>query len=188
MNFSNDDGLFTISFDMTMTLAVACVVLLIGFAIAKRVKFIQKYCIPAPVVGGFLTMLVIFGGHMTNVFTVEFDTTFQSVFMVAFFTTVGLSADFRLLKKGGKILLIYWLCAGLISAAQGPIAMGLGNLMGMENAYSITAGAISMCGGHGAGAAYGSTLVHVDIQPLLLPHELFFLLLWLLLFFFFLLL
>ena len=159
MSFSTVEGLFTISVDMTMTLALAAAVLLVGMAISNRVKFLQKYCIPAPVIGGFLTMLVIFAGHMTNVFTVEFDTTFQTVFMVAFFTTVGLSADFRLLKQGGRILLIYWLCAGIISAAQGPIAMGLGSLMGMENAYSITAGAIAMCGGHGAGAAYGSTLV-----------------------------
>lgn len=159
MTFSNVDGLFTINADMIMTLAIAATVLLIGMTIKNKVKFLQKYCIPSPVVGGFLLMLIIFAGHMTNVFTVEFDTTFQTVFMVAFFTTVGLSADFRLLKAGGKILLIYWLCAGVISALQGPLAMALGNVMGMENAYSLTAGAISMCGGHGAGAAYGSTLV-----------------------------
>lgn len=159
MTFSDVEGLFTINIDMTTTLAVAAIVLLIGMGIKNKVKFLQKYCIPSPVIGGFLLMLIIFAGHMSNLFTVEFDTTFQTVFMVAFFTTVGLSADFRLLKAGGKILLIYWLCAGVISAMQGPIAMGLGNLMGMENAYSLTAGAISMCGGHGAGAAYGSTLV-----------------------------
>lgn len=31
--------------------------------------------------------------------------------------------------------------------------------MGLENGYSITAGAMSMCGGHGAATAYGSTLI-----------------------------
>ena len=31
-------------------------------------------------------------------------------------------------------------------------------LMDLEPAYSITAGAISMCGGHGAGAAYGGMI------------------------------
>lgn len=31
--------------------------------------------------------------------------------------------------------------------------------MGIENGYSITAGAMSMCGGHGAATAYGSTLI-----------------------------
>ena len=159
MNFSVVEDLFTISADSIVTLAIASVVLLCGMAIKNKVKFLQKYCIPSPVVGGFLLMLIIFAGHMTNVFTVEFDTTFQTVFMVAFFTTVGLSADFRLLKKGGKLLLIYWLCAALLSAFQSPIAMGLGNLLGMENAYSITAGAVSMSGGHGAATAYGSTLI-----------------------------
>lgn len=159
MSFAFIDGIFTISCDMVQTLAVAAVVLLIGFAIRKRVKFLRKYCIPAPVVGGFLFMILVFIGHTTKVFSFEFDTTFQSIFMVAFFTTVGLGADFKLLKRGGKLLLIYWACAAFIALVQGPLALAIGNAVGMENAYSITAGAISMCGGHGAATAYGSTLV-----------------------------
>ncbi|MDO5329464.1 MAG: sodium/glutamate symporter [Coriobacteriia bacterium] len=159
MSFATIDGIFTISCDMTQTLAVAAVVLLIGMFIRKHCKFLRKYCIPAPVVGGFLFMIAVFIGHVTKVFSVEFDVTFQSIFMVAFFTTVGLGADFKLLKKGGKLLIIYWICAAVISVIQGPLALGIGNAVGMDPAYSITAGAISMSGGHGAATAYGSTLV-----------------------------
>lgn len=92
---------------MVVTLALAVIALLIGNAIKNRVKFLQKYCIPSPVVGGFLFMLVIFVGKYFNLVSIEFMTAFQTVFMVAFFTTVGLSADFRLIKAGGRLLLIY---------------------------------------------------------------------------------
>ncbi len=150
--------MLTIGCGIVVTLALAVVALLIGNAIKNRVGFLQKYCIPSPVVGGFIFMLLIFIGKYFGVVSVTFQTTFQTVFMVAFFTTVGLSADFRLIKAGGGLLLIYWLLAATISALQGPLALFLGGLMDLEPAYSITAGAISMCGGHGAGAAYGGMI------------------------------
>ena len=150
--------MLTIACGIVVTLALAVVALLIGNAIKNRVKFLQKYCIPSPVVGGFIFMILIFIGKYFGVVSITFQTTFQTVFMVAFFTTVGLSADFRLIKAGGGLLLIYWLLAGTIAALQGPLALFLGGLMDLEPAYSITAGAISMCGGHGAGAAYGGMI------------------------------
>lgn len=107
MDFSFADNIFSVKLDMTVTLALAGVVLLIGIAICKKVKFLQKYCIPSPVVGGFLFMILVFVGHQTSTFTITFDTTFQTVFMVAFFTTIGLGANFKLFKVGGKLLLIY---------------------------------------------------------------------------------
>lgn len=107
MDCSFVDSVFSIKLDMTTTLALAGIVLLIGIAICKKVKFLQKYCIPSPVVGGFIFMILVFIGHQTNTFTVTFDTTFQTIFMVAFFTTIGLGADFKLFKIGGKLLLIY---------------------------------------------------------------------------------
>lgn len=107
MDFGFIDGVFNIKMDMTVTLAIAGIVLLIGVAICKKIKFLQKYCIPSPVVGGFLFMILVFVGHQTNTFAITFDTTFQTIFMVAFFTTIGLGANFKLFKVGGKLLLIY---------------------------------------------------------------------------------
>lgn len=153
------ESVLTIDFDMISTLAFASVVLLIGIALCKKFKFLQKYCIPSSVVGGFIFMLIVFAGDQLNVLYIDFDTTFQTIFMVAFFTTIGLGADFKLFKVGGKLLLVYWITCALLCLIQSPIALGLGNLLGLENGYSITAGSMSMCGGHGAATAYGSTLV-----------------------------
>lgn len=107
MEWLFEDSVFTLKLDMIATLALAGVVLLIGIAICKKITVLQKYCIPSPVVGGFLFMILVFIGHQTNTFAVNFDTTFQTVFMVAFFTTIGLGADFKLFKVGGKVMLIY---------------------------------------------------------------------------------
>ena len=157
MSFEVIDSLFTIKADGIMTVAMAAVILLIGFFIKSKVKFLEKYCIPAPVVGGFLFMFVTFIGHVTGTFAFSFDSMYQSPFMLAFFTTVGLGASISLLKKGGMLLIVYWLIAGIISAFQNVIGIGVGKLVGLEAPYALLSSAISMVGGHGAAAAYGST-------------------------------
>lgn len=98
MSFEVIEGVFTISADMTMTTAMAAVLLVIGYAV-KKVFFLEKYCIPAAVVGGFIFMLITWLGHTTGSFAFSFDTTLQSFFMLAFFTTVGLGASMELLKR-----------------------------------------------------------------------------------------
>ena len=75
MSFEVIEGVFTISADMTMTTAMAAVLLVIGYAVKKKVFFLEKYCIPAAVVGGFIFMLITWLGHTTGSFAFSFDTT-----------------------------------------------------------------------------------------------------------------
>ena len=157
MSFEVIEGVFTISTDMTMTTAMAAVLLILGYFVKSKVDFLEKYCIPAAVVGGFMFMLVTWVGHMTGAFAFSFDTTLQSFLMLAFFTTVGLGASVELIKKGGKLLIIYWLVAGVVSIVQNVIGVGISNVVGLEPAYGLLSSAITMIGGHGAGAAYGLT-------------------------------
>lgn len=157
MSFEIIENVFTINADMVMTTAMAAVLLIIGYFIKGKVKFLEKYCIPAPVVGGFLFMLVTWAGHVTGAFSFTFDTTLQSFFMLAFFTTVGLGASIALLKKGGVLLIVYWLVAGIVSIFQNGIGIAVSKLTGLEPAYGLLSSAITMIGGHGAGAAYGLT-------------------------------
>ena len=118
MSFEVIDSICTIKADSIMTVAMAAVLLLIGFFIKSKVKFLDKYCIPAPVVGGFLFMFITFIGHITGTFSFSFDSMYQAPFMLAFFTTVGLGASISLLKKGGVLLFFYWLIAGVVSVFQ----------------------------------------------------------------------
>lgn len=161
MTFETVENVLNINADAVMTTALCAVLLMIGFWVKKKVEFLTKYCIPAPVVGGFLFMFVTFIGYETNAFAFNFTTTFQSPFMLAFFTTVGLGASVKLLKKGGVLLVIYWLVAGVISIFQNIIGIFVGKLVGLEAPYALLASAISMVGGHGAAASYGSTFVNM---------------------------
>jgi ESS family glutamate:Na+ symporter len=157
MSFEMIESVFTINVDMTMTTAMAAVLLVFGYFIKTKVYFLEKYCIPAAVVGGFMFMLITWIGHMTGSFAFSFNTTLQSFFMLAFFTTVGLGASVELLIKGGKLLVVYWLVAAFVSIVQNVIGVGLSNIVGLEKAYALLCSAITMIGGHGAGAAYGLT-------------------------------
>ena len=47
-----------IHLNMYQTLAVAVLVLLFGSFLRHRIRFLEKFCIPAPVVGGLLFAIV----------------------------------------------------------------------------------------------------------------------------------
>lgn len=164
MNFETIEGILNINLNSTMTLALAAVLLIMGYSINKRLTILNKYCIPAPVVGGFIFMFFTWIGHITGTFKFNFENIFQSTFMLAFFTTVGLGASFALLKKGGKLLIIYWLVCGIISIFQNIIGITITKITGLEAPYALLSSAISMIGGHGAALAYGDTFAKMGYE------------------------
>ena len=164
MNFETIEGVLNINLNSTMTLALAALLLIMGYSINKRLTILNKYCIPAPVVGGFIFMFLTWLGHTSSVFKFNFENIFQSTFMLAFFTTVGLGASFTLLKKGGKLLIIYWLTCGIISIFQNTIGMVITKITGLEAPYALLSSAISMIGGHGAALAYGGTFAKMGYE------------------------
>ena len=168
MGFELIDGITKIEVNSAVTLAFAAILLLLGYFAKDKVKILDKYCIPAPVIGGFIFMFITWIGHSTNTFGFNFQNIFQETFMLAFFTTVGLGASFKLLKKGGKLLLIYWAVAGVISILQNTVGIAIAKAIGLESAYGLLASAISMVGGHGAAASYGDTFAELgyEVAPL----------------------
>ncbi|MCL1993689.1 MAG: sodium/glutamate symporter [Spirochaetes bacterium] len=157
MIFNTVDGVLNISVNMVTSVTVAAMLFVLGYYIRSKVKVLEKYCIPAPVVGTFLFMLLTWFGTATNTFSFAFVTTLQPVFMLAFFTTIGLGASLSLLKKGGILLVVYWLIAGGLSILQNAIAITVGPALGLYPAHALLLGAITLIGGHGAAAAYGGT-------------------------------
>lgn len=168
MDYEILEGILDIKLNSIMTLALAAILLLIGYSIKKRVILLNKYCIPAPVIGGFLFMFFTWIGHSGQLYKFSFENIFQSTFMLVFFTTVGLGASFSLLKKGGKLLIIYWLVCGVISIFQNSIGIVISKITGLEVPYALLSSAISMVGGHGAALAYGTTFSKMgyEIAPL----------------------
>ena len=91
-----------LSLDMYQTVAVAVLVLLLGSFLKKRIYFLEKFCIPAPVIGGLLFAIFTCICHVTGIIEFTFDNTLREVCMVLFFTSVGFQANLKVLKSGGK--------------------------------------------------------------------------------------
>jgi len=151
-----------ISLDPMQTLAAAIAVLLIGAAVQGRVGFLRNNNIPIPVVGGLLFAVlttVIFLGFDLRL---RFDMQLREPMMLAFFTTIGLGADFRLLVRGGpKLLLFSLVCVGYLILQDG---LGLIAAVGMDlhPLVGLLGGSITLSGGHGTGAAYAEQFAGVQ--------------------------
>lgn len=146
----------------TVFLAVALFAL--GSFLINKIGFLKRFCIPAPVVGGLLFAALATILKTTGVLEFSLDTSLQSLFMITFFTTIGLGASFKLVKLGGKLLIIYWLACGFLALMQNVIGVSLASLMGIHPLIGMMAGAVSMEGGHGAAAAFGQTLEDLGIS------------------------
>ncbi|MEY2355475.1 sodium/glutamate symporter [Lysinibacillus capsici] len=146
----------------TVFLAVALFAL--GSFLINKIGFLKRFCIPAPVVGGLLFAALATILKTTGILEISLDTSLQSLFMITFFTTIGLGASFKLVKLGGKLLIIYWLACGFLALMQNVIGVSLASLMGLHPLIGMMAGTVSMEGGHGAAAAFGQTLEDLGIS------------------------
>jgi ESS family glutamate:Na+ symporter len=144
--------------DMVQTLALAAVVLFIGYGVRRRVGVLNRYNIPAPVIGGFLFAAGALALRLQGVVAFEFDTALQTPLMIAFFTTIGLGASLALLKVGGPQVLLFWVLASALAALQNGVGVLLANGLGVHPFLGLIAGSITMTGGHGTGAAFGKLL------------------------------
>ena len=140
------------------TLSLAVILFLIGSFLVKRIGVLNRFCIPTPVVGGLLFALLATALKSFDILEITLDTSLQSIFMITFFTTIGLGASFKLIKLGGKLLIIYWLACGFLALMQNVIGVSLARLMDIHPLLGVMAGAVSMERGHGGAAAYGETI------------------------------
>lgn len=144
---------YMIFFDMIQTVAFAATLLFIGSQLCARVPFLNKYNIPAPVVGGILFALTNWGLQSAEI-GFRFDTTLQDPFMIAFFTSIGLGASIKLLKEGGKPLFIFLVVASVLLFLQNGLAWALSIATGLNPLLGLLAGSVTMTGGHGTGATF----------------------------------
>ena len=147
-----------LTLDMMQTVALAAVVLFAGYGVRRRIGVLDRFNIPAPVIGGFLFAAMALGLRQSGLLAFEFTTTLQSPLMIAFFTTIGLGASFGLLKIGGPQVLLFWGLASLLAVLQNGVGVGLATVLGVEPLLGLITGSITMTGGHGTGAAFGKLL------------------------------
>ncbi|PAF42969.1 sodium/glutamate symporter [Helicobacter sp. 11S03491-1] len=144
----------TISLNIYVTLVCMVAVLLLGRFFIKKIKFLRDYNIPEPVVGGIVAAVIVLIVYKMFHFELKFDTSLKDPLMLAFFATIGLSADFASLKKGGKILVIFLVVVVGLLFLQNIIGVAVAKIMGVNPLIGMLGGSITMSGGHGTGAAW----------------------------------
>lgn len=151
-----------ISLDAIETLTAAIAVLFVGFAVQSRIGFLRDNNIPVPVVGGLLFALVITVSYLGFDIGIRFDMALKEPMMLAFFTTIGLGADLRLLARGGpRLLLFAGICCIYLIVQNGlGVAAALG--MDLHPLVGLLSSSITLSGGHGTGAAYAERFADVQ--------------------------
>jgi len=141
---------------MIQTLALAIVVYYIGRLIKTKVTILEKFCIPSPVVGGLIFAILNLILTESNIMTISLDSTLQNPFMLAFFTTIGLGASFKLIKQGGIQVGLFFIAALSLVIFQDILGVFLSKAIGVSPLLGLISGSITMTGGHGTGATWGA--------------------------------
>ena len=153
-----------IHMDMYQTVAIAVAVLILGQFLKKKIHFLEKFCIPAPVVGGLIFAIFTCVCYATGLAEFSFDDTLREVCMVLFFTSVGFQANLKVLKSGGKSLVIFLLLVIVLVFAQNFLAVGVSKILHLNPLIGLCTGSIPMIGGHGTAGAFGPVLEDFNIS------------------------
>ena len=150
--------------DMIQTAGIGALALIVGMVLTRKVGFLQRFCVPSPVSGGIIFSLLTLALYGWGHIEVSFDGTLKDVFMLAFFTCVGFQSDLKVIKQGGKLLVIMLALLIVIIAMQNLIPMGIVKVMDVNPLIGMAAGSISMTGGHGTAGGFANVLESMGLH------------------------
>ena len=146
------------------TMALVSIIFYLGKYIRKKFSILSKYCIPPSVVGGFIFSLVTLFLYQTNLAAINLDTSLQNLFMTTFFTSIGFTASFALLKQGGKKVITFLLLAILLVILQNIVGVSLATAFRLSPLLGLATGSIPMVGGHGTAGSFGPILEGLGVE------------------------
>jgi ESS family glutamate:Na+ symporter len=155
MQYEFANNLLTVNVSAIQAVALAVVTYTGGVWIRKKVPFFARYSVPSSVIGGMSLALVLSVLQYYGIMKVNFDSSLQTILMLAFFTTIGLVASLKIVSQGGILLVGFLISVTVLSVLQNLLGMGLADMMGLDFHYGILAGSVSMMGGLGTSAAFG---------------------------------
>ena len=139
----------------TFSLMLAVLVLYMGRILNKYIPFLTKYNIPEPVAGGLVGAIIFYLFHHFAGYTISVNKAMQDTFMLMFFASIGLSANFAKLREGGKPLLIFLLAISVFVIVQNGVGMVVASAVGLDPLMGVIAGSIALIGGLGTAGAWG---------------------------------
>jgi len=154
----------TIDLNMIQTAGIGAFSLMVGMILTRKVAFLQKFCIPSPVSGGIIFSMITLALYGWFDVEVSFDGTLKDIFMLAFFTSVGFQSDLKVLKQGGKALVVMLVLLVVIITLQNLMPLGITRMMNVNPLIGIAAGSVSMTGGHGTAGGFAGVLEQMGLQ------------------------
>lgn len=147
-----------LNLDMYMTAGVGVVALLLGLFFTRAVPLLKKLCIPAPVSGGLAVSLATLLCHALMGLDFDFDGTVKDICMMLFFTSVGFQSNLRVLKQGGKPLLVMIGLVAILIVIQNLLSVGIAKGLQLNPLLGMATGSIPMSGGHGTAGGFSPVL------------------------------
>ena len=145
------------------TMALVSTIFYLGKYMRWKVSTLVKFCIPPAVVGGFIFALLTLLLHISDIITLNLDMTLQNLFMTTFFTSIGFTASFKVLKQGGKQVIIFLGLAALLVILQNSVGVTLASLFNLNPLLGLCTGSIPMIGGHGTAGSFGPLLEEMGV-------------------------
>jgi glutamate:Na+ symporter, ESS family len=143
-----------ISLSALPSLLAGCLVLVLGGLLAERVPVLARFNIPAPIIGGLLFAVAALLVESAGGPRLALDTSPKAALLLLFFASIGLTADFSVLRRGSTHLLRFLVALFPFLLAQDVLGVTLASLLGLHPVLGLVAGSITLAGGHGTGAAY----------------------------------
>src|SRR5450759_2330089 len=125
----------TLKIGAVQMLGLAALGVLAGTGLKRRLPLLDRLNIPAPIVGGMLyavAALVLRG----RVMKVDPDGVLRDRPMVAFMTTIGLSARLQLIRQAGAPVIWFLGIASLGAVLQNLLGMALAHALGVDSLVS----------------------------------------------------
>ena len=153
-----------LSLDAYASAGIGVLALFLGMFFTEKVGFLKRFCIPAPVSGGLLVSLITL--LLFEVFGVEctFDGSVKDLCMMLFFTSVGFQSDIKVLKTGGKPLVVMVCLVALLVVIQNFIGVGIAKGLHMDPLFGMAAGSIPLVGGHGTAGGFSPLLEQLGLN------------------------
>ena len=143
---------------MYHAVALGAVMFWLGTVLTDRITVLNRFCIPAPLVGGVCFAIVNAVLYAAGIAVIQFDNTLETVFMVLFFCTVGFTVSIPQLVKGGRAVVLLLLLGLVMIVLQNGLGGAVMTLMGKDPLYGIGCGSIALIGGPGTAAGIGPDL------------------------------
>lgn len=156
--------MFNLNFGVISTLILSIILYLLGNFIKNKISVLENFSIPTPIIGGILFALFVFALENFNILKFHADTSLIPYFLSIFFVSTGLLIDTSSIKKGNKLIFIYWILCAILGFFQNIIAIFISQLLDINPLLGFMCGSVSMEGGHGYSVAFGNTLENMGIE------------------------